>query len=596
MNQRMGLTEFFAMEASEYLERLDSLVSSPTRPDTGEFVRLTRALRGSALMARQSSIAAASAAFERFARACREADAWDESLRQRAVRAVDDLKILVRQAGRWGDAEERRARNLVRDLAPEAPTDAPAEPAGAGLDSGARAFIGREGAAVASALDQAAKALQQNPMAHDAVHRVLSVAQPLRGLSNLSDVPPLGDLLEGVEQAVAQIVSRREPLRGAPLLLDAAAKAVARSARELATEGSADAEADEVQRFATLLGRTEEGAVVSIEALFHEDEGPHVLERGTVPVRRRVLGHVELVSHGEHLVQAAHDLEQAISPTQRSLRAQSLMPTFRALTEASGNPVLNAIARFAASARDAVARGDAVAGAETFAARLQEAGHALVEAATGDELELAQTLHDATEALETLRQSLDAKPRIEAAPPHEAVRATELEDAALEPATTPGVAEPSASEPSATMEGPPAADLDEPGLEASWARFEQLLAARGLGSPSLEELIGATPPTEPAAEAAAEGATAEPPPQVDRAAEPPAKRAATAPTRPALAPLPEPALVPIIDLCYSGRDALVRAAGLRRQITDQLAAGAPSESVRDLIEEVLDLVDLGLSA
>jgi hypothetical protein len=575
----MGLTEFFAMEASEYLERLDSLVSSPTRPDTGEFVRLTRALRGSALMARQSSIAAAAAAFERFARACREADAWDESLRQRAVRAVDDLKILVRQAGRWSDAEERRARDLVRDLAPDAPTDARAEQAGIGLDSGARAFIGREGAAVASALDQAAKALQQNPMAHDAVQRVLSVAQPLRGLSNLSDVPPLGDLLEGVEQAVAQIVSRREPLKGAPLLLDAAAKAVARSALELATDGSANAEADEVQRFAGLLGQTEEGAVISIEALFHQDEGPHVIERGTVPVRRRVLGHVELVSHGEHLVQAAHDLEQAISPTQRSLRAQSLMPTFRALTEASGNPVLNAIARFAASARDAVARGDAVAGAEVFAARLREAGHALVDAATGDERELAQTLHDATAALEALRQSLDAKPRVEAPPPHEAVRAPESADAMPAPATTPGVAEQSASKPLA-------ADLGEPGLEASWARFEQLLEARGLGSPSLDELIGATPPKEPAAEKAAEGAPAEPRPRVDRAAESHAERAAAAPIAP----------VPITDLCYSGRDALVRAAGLRRQITDHLAAGAPSESVRDLIEEVLDLVDLGLRA
>ena len=142
------------------------------------------------------------------------------------------------------------------------------------------------------------------------------------------------------------------------------------------------------------------------------------------------------------------------------------------------------------------------------------------------------------------------------------------------------------------MEEQPSADVDEPGLEASWARLERLLEARGLGSPSLEDLIGTKPALEPAAESAAEGATAEPLSEVDRAAERGSAEAAPVESVPTAAS--EPALVPITDLCYSGRDALVRAAGLRREITGQLTAGAPSESVRGLIEEVLDLVDLGL--
>jgi hypothetical protein len=146
------------------------------------------------------------------------------------------------------------------------------------------------------------------------------------------------------------------------------------------------------------------------------------------------------------------------------------------------------------------------------------------------------------------------------------------------------------------MEAPASADLDERGLEASWARFEQLLEARGLGSPSLEELIGGAPLAEPAGEAAAEDAIAKPLPPEDRGMEHPAERGPEAPIASAPAAAPEAALVSIIDLCYSGRDALVRAAGLRREITEQLVAGVPSESVRDLIEEVLDLVDLGLRA
>jgi hypothetical protein len=528
-------------------------------------------------MARQSAIAAAAAAFERFARACRDEGTWDEARRQRAVRAVDDLKILVRQAGRWSEAEERRARSLVHDLVPGAATDAPSAPTGTGIDAGARAFIGREGAAVASALDQAAKALQQNPTAHEAVHRVLTIAQPLRGLSNLSDVPPLGDLLEGVERAVGEIVSRREGVQGAPILLDAAAKAVARSARELAAEGSANAEAPEVRRFAHLLGQLEEGAVVSIEALFHDDQGPHVVERGTVPVRRRVLGHVELVSHGEHLIQAAHDLERAASPTQRSLRAQSLMATFRTLTEASGNPVLKAIASFAASARDAVARGEAIDRADAFAGELRQAGQALVEAATGDERELARTLQRATEAVDALRRPAEPEPHVEP------VRRPEPQ-----PAPEPAAPLRTESPPPATTATGVNVDLDAPGLEASWALFERLLETRGLGTPSLQELIGAPEASGPPSE----GAVAPPPGGPERPAVAVTEAPGTAgPPAPA-----EPEPVPILVLCYSGRDALVRAAGLRREITEQLVAGAPSHSVRDLIEEVLDLVDLGLRA
>ena len=56
MNQQMGLTEFFAMEAGGYLDRLDTLVSGPVGPDRDELVRLTRALRGSALMANPAAM------------------------------------------------------------------------------------------------------------------------------------------------------------------------------------------------------------------------------------------------------------------------------------------------------------------------------------------------------------------------------------------------------------------------------------------------------------------------------------------------------------------------------------------------------------
>src|ERR671919_1856657 len=93
----LGLSDFFALEAGEYLERLDGIVSRPDASTYGEeLVRMARALRGSALMANQQPIARTAAGLEALARAVREGRrAWDEATKQLATRAVDDLKMFV---------------------------------------------------------------------------------------------------------------------------------------------------------------------------------------------------------------------------------------------------------------------------------------------------------------------------------------------------------------------------------------------------------------------------------------------------------------------------------------------------------------------
>ena len=96
----LGMSDFFALEAGEYLERLDGLLAQSDQPGADELVRLARALRGSALMANQQAIARAAAGLESLARAVHDGRrAWDEQTKQLAVRAVDDLKIFVRRAG-----------------------------------------------------------------------------------------------------------------------------------------------------------------------------------------------------------------------------------------------------------------------------------------------------------------------------------------------------------------------------------------------------------------------------------------------------------------------------------------------------------------
>src|SRR2546428_14076876 len=67
----LGMSDFFALEAGEYLERLDGMLAQGDSPSADEIVRLAPALRGSALMANQPPIARAAARLEVLARAGR---------------------------------------------------------------------------------------------------------------------------------------------------------------------------------------------------------------------------------------------------------------------------------------------------------------------------------------------------------------------------------------------------------------------------------------------------------------------------------------------------------------------------------------------
>ncbi len=365
----LGMSDFFALEAGEYLERLDALMQTPDLA-TDEFLRLARALRGSALMARQPAIARAAAGVEAVARGVREGrNTWDAQTKQIAIRAVDDLKVFVRRAPTWTTADTVKADTLSTELEQRAGRPAgPTQTAAAlGLDAGARAFVAREGAAIASALDRAAQALRTNPQAQEPLQQVLRALQPLRGLAALNDLPPLPDLLEGIERTIGELA---QPDFKAPAnvaeVFQAAAAAIARGAREVAELGRPDPEAPAFRQFADLLVRFNETEpeLVSVSSLYYDDAGPHIVQQGVAAARSATLGRLELVSHGEHLRQAADSLERAPSTTQRELRAHTLASTFRALADVGGGPLADRVAEFALAARERRAERNRGAGAE----------------------------------------------------------------------------------------------------------------------------------------------------------------------------------------------------------------------------------------
>src|SRR5438445_10654300 len=291
----LGMSDFFALEAGEYLERLDGLLAKSEGPSADELVRLARALRGSALMANQPAIARAAAGLEALGRAVREARrAWDAGTRQLAVRGVDDLKIFVRRAASWTDADTAKAEALAVELEQVAgrPSAQVRAAEALGLDAGARAFVAREGAAIASALDRAAQALRANPLAHDPLQHVLRALQGLRGLAALTDLPPLPALLEGIERAIGELSgSGLEPPANVGELFQVAGSAIARAAREVAERGRPDPDGADFRQFAGLLVKFMESEpdAVSIGSLYYSDSGPHIVQRGVPAASSRAL-------------------------------------------------------------------------------------------------------------------------------------------------------------------------------------------------------------------------------------------------------------------------------------------------------------------
>lgn len=584
----LAMADFFALEAGEYLERLDALLSPEGAPAVDEFVRLSRALRGSALMASQTPIARAAAGLESLARSLREGRrGWDPGSRQVAVRAVDDLKILVRRVAAWGDGDSAKAEALARDLEQLSgrPSAAVRSAEAMGLDAGARAFVAREGAAIASALDRAATAMRAGTPARDPLQHVLRTLQPLRGLAALNDLPPLPDVLEGIERAVTETM--RSPPGGpaaAAEFFQSAATAIAQAAREVAERGRPDAEGPAVRAFAVHLARhvEREPAVVPITDLYFDDAGPHILQRGAGAAQAAPLSRVELVSHGEHLRLAADAIERAPSATQRELRVHTLAGTFRALAVAGEGPLPASLGRFVDAAREAVALGHAVRDPARFAAALRRASELLAESGAADDTRLAIGLVEVATTLHSLAAA-PSPPPPSAPVPFPAGGVPELGDfaelevfaelEAPEPPVLPIEAlAPSPPRPSKSPMPPlvltemSEVPAETPDIVGSWLVYERMVAD-GVGPASLDLLLG-----EPAAVAAVAIAEPEPVP------------AAARPPQPA-----EPPLVEVKSLLYRGQRALARAQELR-----ELAKRTAPEALPALFDEVCDLVVLAL--
>lgn len=543
MTNPLATADFFALEAGECLDRLELLARRDDAPPAEDFLRASRVLRGSALMASQQPIARAAGGLESVARALREnRRAWDAECREQVSQAIEEFRVLVRRVREWDDGDTQRAGRLAVTLETLA-----GRPAGAGrpgdergergeLNAGVRAFVGREGALIASALDRAARALQVAPADREPLYTVIRRMQSLRGLAELGELAPLPEILDGIELAVGDLTRLFAPPPGVHEVMAAAAHALTRLSRDIAEHGRPDPEAEEARVFTELLLRAfaVERDVVPIESLYFEnDPAPSTPPPGQPQFEAPApLGPLELVSHGEHLCQIADLIARSASATERDLRLYHLIGALRSAAVPGPDPVAGALAVFARSAREALAAGVSSRSTGELVTGLRSAGELLRSIAdAGDRMQVSRRLLDVAHRLDQTRGGADDDPDV-----------VPIASLAYDP---PVEAE---------------AEVETGALEASFRTLERLQQERGPGAPSLAGLMGSGSAAERAGERAEEPAEA----------------------------------VAIGSLCYRGRSALERAAAVRGELAAELAGPADLATIRPLLQELLDLVPLAL--
>ena len=620
MTRPHGTADFFALEAGECLDRLEQAITHPDGPRADDMLRAARALRGSALMASQAGVARAAAGFEGLARAVRDRGrAWDASVRERSAQGVDELRHLVRRAREWTDADTTRAGRLSADLdalagSPSGEVLRPGGPQAAGTaNTGVRAFVAREGALIASALDRAARALEAAPESREPLYAVLRRMQSLRGLAEIADLPPLPEILDGIELAVGDLTRLFAPPPEVSSVLDAAAAALTRISRDVTEHGRPQGDPPEARAFTEGLLRAfaAETDVVPIESLYRDGD-PAPMQRSTAQPQfapPSPLGMVEMVSYGEHLAQAADRILGASQGSARDLRLYTLVSTFRSVAIAGTDPVSPALARLGRAARDAIGSGRAAAEPSGFAETLREAGAVLRSLAEGaDHADAGRRLSALAERIGGQKAGGSPAPAQRSAPEEPAPAAIEAPPdlasvaLSLEPDPAELAPAPERVEPPLTPE--PALEINvKPDRDARAAEFTasgaptietEPVAIESLAYDGESVFAGEVVPIDTLAPSGRIGLERGYDRYRQLLAHPP-EASVPAPSAHVAAAGSEDDVVDIGSLCYTGRRALERAAELQAEIARHARDGRDLSGVEPLVRELLDLVPLALA-
>jgi len=299
------LLRFFYAEAREYLDAVEDLVLGEAPFEAGAFVAASRALRGSATMARVPRVAEIALVMERIANSVRDGEiSLSSGLRRDLSDTIIDLRRFVASSSNWTNDDDRQAADRLASLRvvlPPGKTTPPAPPT-AGTTP---IFIALQASAIATDVES----FLANPLNHGLVGDIVTRLRSLRGIAGVADHPPMGEVADSVERTLRE----RAPdalLRDADIeLLKSAAAVFRRASSELRTRGRFESTAAEVDRFARAAAMvaspppmTPDAPIVRIEELFYTDEGPHLVRRGGTPSRSaEARFREEVITRAEHL-------------------------------------------------------------------------------------------------------------------------------------------------------------------------------------------------------------------------------------------------------------------------------------------------------
>jgi chemotaxis protein histidine kinase CheA len=314
------LLRFFHAEAREYLDDLEELATGEESLEAGAFVAASRALRGSATMARVPRVAEIALAMERIANAVRDGEiAWSESLRSDLTDAILDLRQFVAASSNWSTDHDRLAVDRLASLKALLPPGrtTPASPPAAGTTP---IFIALQASALASDIENFLSNQRDRGLVDDIVNRLRS----LRGIAGVADHPPLGEVADAVERTLRELVPDAELRAEDSELLSAATAVFRRASSELRARSRFDSRAAEVERFARAAAAAgpppmaPEAPVVRIEELFFTDAGPHLVRRGGTPSRSaEARFREEVITRAEHLRRLVAEAREARDPLSR---------------------------------------------------------------------------------------------------------------------------------------------------------------------------------------------------------------------------------------------------------------------------------------